>query len=765
MITFYSKPYTQLPLNVNPVYNGLPFVVGSSFTSASNFKYIAEVYYNNQKVTELRHHPDISNNKKGVFDIGRIIENYMSYDINALNIQGTNAATFPANNTVNGYHVNFGEEMSRVLTFKSITTTTSGALFNANEPNAMFATLSGLNNDYVYIQGSTIPAYNGWKRLKYRSSANNFVLDTPNVGQPDFSLMYAIQGQKIVKFGSAIVNGMNRVKIWLKKQGEPNRLQVGDRVMFGSTIGGALNQFYTLSEWNVMVGAVEETITTHGVCWAIILDCPYKFNISSTAQGAIISKDNYVFKNLVSTAIDKAYAWTGVRQYENEYLDLSSNKVDSQWPKLFQKGTSSPTTTQYMKTFSDNPTKVVSICKNEVYQITSMGSWMNKVGSGVPKQETHIRLETWSSDTSTTSTGTIMSIVGVKPYQSLTYRMGTLAGLTFGVGDYITLTNASGTISVDTRIVNITYTAPYNYINTDAAFNAFLLGSGTLTSTIKVRYRDCQLQTNAQNYPCGPANFKNYIEFQNNVCYKYFVYPIVPVASQYYFENGGIPTYNTANGNGTNFPGNRPRVGEKWEFNIDQSCCTDMPTYKIMWLNKQGGFDFYKFTKRSDKKFTITKEGFRRKLPNIQSSNIYGYKSGQRGETTYNTTSTESITINSDFLTQLELDWLVNIYESPEVYIVEDKTATAFIIPVTVIAEEVLHPNKTFRGDNGSLYQYQLVIEKANGRVIQRGGSSGGSINSNSGNTGGGIPGPGTGGGWKPYEPWVNYTYTKSLYE
>jgi hypothetical protein len=762
MITIYTKPYTQLSSNLNPVYNGLPFVVDSSFTSASNFKYIAEVYYNNQKVSELRHHPDISNSKKGVFDVGRIIENFLSYDINIFNLQSTTgaAATFPAVNTVNGYYVNFGEEMSRVLTFKSIGTATGGALFNANEPNAMTAANGSLYNDYVFIQGSTIPSYNGWKRLQYRSGSNNFVLDTANAGQPDFSKMYAIQGQKIVRFSSTILNGITRLNIVVKAQGQTGRLQIGDRVIFTST-NASINQYYTLSEWNVMSNAVPENNLVYGQCWVYTLDCPYKFPIGASIQGAVISKDNYVFKNMVSTKLDDAYAWTGVRQYEDEYLTITADKNDKTWPSFYKRNFSF--TQDYFKTLSDKPTKTVNICKNEVYQVASIGSWLNKVGSGAAARETHIRLETWSSDTSTTSSGQIQSATGQVAYQSLSYRMGTMAGTTFGVGDYITLTAIPSNISLTGRIVRVSYTNPYNYIHTDIAFDPVMIGSGTLTSTIKVRYRDALLQNTAQNFPCGPYNFKNYVEFISGACYKYFVYPIVPTQSSYYSATGGIPT---SDNNGINFPGNRPICGEKWEFNIDVSCCSDMPTYKIMWLNKKGGFDFYKFTKRSDKKYTITREGFRRKLPNVQSSNIYGYKSGQRGETTYNTDSTETITINSDFLTQLELDWLVNIYESPEVYIVEDKGANPYIVPVTVVAEEVMSPNKTFRDESkGSLYQYQLVIEKSNKRVIQRGGSSGGAINSNSG-TVGPIPGPVIGGGgWKPYEPWTNFTYTKSLYE
>jgi hypothetical protein len=62
------------------------------------------------------------------------------------------------------------------------------------------------------------------------------------------------------------------------------------------------------------------------------------------------------------------------------------------------------------------------------------------------------------------------------------------------------------------------------------------------------------------------------------------------------------------------------------------------------------------------------------------------------------------------------------------VYIVVDrnpKTGVSitepYVIPVSVVAEEVVRPNKKWRGDKGSLYQYKLDLEMATGRVIQRG--------------------------------------------
>jgi hypothetical protein len=88
--------------------------------------------------------------------------------------------------------------------------------------------------------------------------------------------------------------------------------------------------------------------------------------------------------------------------------------------------------------------------------------------------------------------------------------------------------------------------------------------------------------------------------------------------------------------------------------------------------------------------------------------------------------------MRSKFLTQDELDWISYIYESPEVYIIDqskneyETTASVKAIPVNITNTDVELFNKTNLGDRGSLYQYTIVAEAANARVVQRGSNFGG---------------------------------------
>ena len=79
-VQILNRPYAGLTPKLNPVYNGIAFTLDSNLKLKPNFKYIAEIFIDNNKVSELRHHPDISHDNKGVFEVGRVIENFVAYD-------------------------------------------------------------------------------------------------------------------------------------------------------------------------------------------------------------------------------------------------------------------------------------------------------------------------------------------------------------------------------------------------------------------------------------------------------------------------------------------------------------------------------------------------------------------------------------------------------------------------------------------------------------------------------------------------------------
>ena len=93
----------QQPLLYAPAYNDMVFVVSSSNVAQSNFKFIADVVINGVSFRQAVF-PNPTYNT-GVFNIGRIVENYVSSNLS------TNTYGFQENtNSIVTVTVKFGEE-------------------------------------------------------------------------------------------------------------------------------------------------------------------------------------------------------------------------------------------------------------------------------------------------------------------------------------------------------------------------------------------------------------------------------------------------------------------------------------------------------------------------------------------------------------------------------------------------------------------------------------------------------------------------------
>jgi hypothetical protein len=98
----------QKPDNNSPAYNDLNFVVSeSSLYTNPNFKFIADVFQNTTRIARLKAPIYPNSTNKGVFNISRLIENFVTFD---WDIDDTSASGCP--NSYLSYKVNFGYEYS-----------------------------------------------------------------------------------------------------------------------------------------------------------------------------------------------------------------------------------------------------------------------------------------------------------------------------------------------------------------------------------------------------------------------------------------------------------------------------------------------------------------------------------------------------------------------------------------------------------------------------------------------------------------------------
>ena len=87
-------------------------------------------------------------------------------------------------------------------------------------------------------------------------------------------------------------------------------------------------------------------------------------------------------------------------------------------------------------------------------------------------------------------------------------------------------------------------------------------------------------------------------------------------------------------------------------------------------MNKYGRYDYYTFTGAKTKNTEIKKNNYKQNQ-NVWSSTNYNYNTRSRGLTQYETILNDTITIQSDWITQAESIWLEQLVSSPDVYIYE----------------------------------------------------------------------------------------------
>jgi len=147
--------------------------------------------------------------------------------------------------------------------------------------------------------------------------------------------------------------------------------------------------------------------------------------------------------------------------------------------------------------------------------------------------------------------------------------------------------------------------------------------------------------------------------------------------------------------------------------------CPDLKgneSVRLCWLNQWGAWDYYTFTKKSIRK-TSTKGTTYNQLPgtwNEATYNPYGYKGGKKS---FRVNATETITINTDFLSENDNVMFEELTNSPEVYILQPYQSTAtgyealneYVTPVRL--KSTSFTKKTIANDK--LIQYTFEVEKS----------------------------------------------------
>ncbi|CAB5214271.1 hypothetical protein UFOVP185_44 [uncultured Caudovirales phage] len=209
--------------------------------------------------------------------------------------------------------------------------------------------------------------------------------------------------------------------------------------------------------------------------------------------------------------------------------------------------------------------------------------------------------------------------------------------------------------------------------------------------------------------PCGPVDigalFNTPVDFSQVAYYRV----------QLYY---GLPTYNT----------NRLTVGpigpisEVFYFYMYNNCLPE--NTRIVWLNDEGGYDYYTFQafRQDTKKIERSNYDNRYYATNLASPD----RNIGRSSKTFDTNVTQEIILDTDYLTTPQSQWLENMFLSPQVYIMNsdyishiDRQNKIYkdLRPVSIQSTQVDTLNKK----HNKLRKYRITLKTGDSYFVNKG--------------------------------------------
>ena len=120
-----------------------------------------------------------------------------------------------------------------------------------------------------------------------------------------------------------------------------------------------------------------------------------------------------------------------------------------------------------------------------------------------------------------------------------------------------------------------------------------------------------------------------------------------------------------ANGSGT-------QKTTKYRFSLDGNDCK-YPMKQLAWKNRFGQWDYFTFKKKDEKNLSITRTSMEKPIGDFNSL-AYSENSFRRGTETLTTNATYQQTVNSDYLTELQAEWMEGLFTSNDVYLINTES-------------------------------------------------------------------------------------------
>lgn len=142
------------------------------------------------------------------------------------------------------------------------------------------------------------------------------------------------------------------------------------------------------------------------------------------------------------------------------------------------------------------------------------------------------------------------------------------------------------------------------------------------------------------------------------------------------------------------------QVSEEIWFNIDSECRYEVR--RLEFLNSLGGFDGFNFTKVSRRTEEIERS-FYKQNPDNMSSGVIDYNISDRQKVQYYTKSMPKMKLTSDWVDVATFNWLLEMIESPEVYLYENGQRVAI--------QNIEGNWEEKRSDTDSVFNLEVTLE------------------------------------------------------
>ena len=184
---------------------------------------------------------------------------------------------------------------------------------------------------------------------------------------------------------------------------------------------------------------------------------------------------------------------------------------------------------------------------------------------------------------------------------------------------------------------------------------------------------------------------------------------------------GALPS-GTTNYSIQAFDDNSQAISKEYNIRIIDNDCKGYEGIRLAWINKYGVFDYYTFNKKSTRTINSKRQNYTQHSGTWNSTSYFmnGSLGGQRS---FNVSSKESITVNTDYITEEEGIYLEQLVMSPEVYLInqnESNDATGlvnkYVEPVLLTSNSITRKTSA----NDRLINHTFTIEKSKNTNTQR---------------------------------------------